>query len=154
MACRQCDCTMQSLWVDPKDKTVWWCPRCGTIKVRWRNGQEEINSPNPRPDLTGTDMEKLMDAISYTEGVDALLDGTIPARKNPKDPTSEPIWLKERVEMLLDQLESTADKLSDCWMFLDRLARLQDGSSLDIVRKSAERLLRRQQCPGWKDGEK
>lgn len=117
-----------------------------------------FDKPKKQVDLAGThgnqtDFEKYMEAVSYTESVDAMLDGVIPSRRSQTDPTSEPIWLKERVQMLLDQLESTADKLSDCWLFLDRLARLQDGSDLTIVRKSAERLLRKQQCPGWKDGQ-
>ncbi len=51
----------------------------------------------------------------------------------------------------LAELETTADKLSDCWLWIDTAARLQDGGSIDILRKSAERLLRKHQCPGWKD---
>lgn len=58
--------------------------------------------------------------------------------------------LQGRVAALEAELESTAGKLADCWLWLDTAARLQDGSCIAIVRKSAERLLRKQQAPGWK----
>lgn len=48
MSCPKCEHTMQNLWVDPKDKRIFWCPRCGTIKVQWigwPGGQEEVVSP-------------------------------------------------------------------------------------------------------------
>lgn len=91
--------------------------------------------------------ERLNEAISYTETVDALLDGIIPARKDAKDPTSEHIYLKERVQMLIDQNEKAADMLSDCWMLLDRIAR--DDADFS-TRREAVAMLRRHQCPGWK----
>ncbi len=59
--------------------------------------------------------------------------------------------LTGKVAALEAELESTADKLTDCWLWIDTAARLQDGSSIEILRKSAERLLRKHQCPGWKD---
>ena len=51
-------------------------------------------------------------------------------------------------EELEAELEMTADKLTDCWLFLDRLAR---GGSYAITEVVA--LLRKQECPGWKDGQ-
>lgn len=57
----------------------------------------------------------------------------------------------ERIAKLEAELELTADKLSNCWLWIDTAARLQDGSCIEIIRKSAARLLRKQQAPGWKD---
>lgn len=65
-------------------------------------------------------------------------------------PDEGEIRLQGRVAALEAELEATADKLSDCWLWIDTAARLQDGSSIDIIRKSAARLLRKQQAPGWK----
>ncbi len=90
----------------------------------------------------------LAEAIEYTESVDALLDGIIPTRKDPKDPTSEQIWLKERVQLLIDQNESTADKLSECWIFLDRIASMNREHPLC---KRVGEFLTKQGTPGWKD---
>lgn len=97
--------------------------------------------------------EAMTEAISYTETVDALLDGIIPTRKDPNDPndpTSQQIWLKERVQLLIDQNESTADKLSDCWILLDEIA--HNAPKMTSVRAECEKLLRKHQCPGWKRG--
>jgi hypothetical protein len=48
--CPNCDHTMQSLWTNPEDKSMFWCPRCGTLKVQWphawgRPHHEEIEAP-------------------------------------------------------------------------------------------------------------
>lgn len=51
------------------------------------------------------------------------------------------------IESTNQELEMTADKLSDCWLFLDRLAH---GGSYAITEVTA--LLRKQECPGWKAG--
>ena len=40
-----------------------------------------------------------------------MLDGYAPTRKDATDPTSEQIWLKERVAILLQRHEEAADKL-------------------------------------------
>lgn len=94
--------------------------------------------------------EQLTEAISYTETVDAMLDGIVPSRVDSKDPTSQPIWLKERVQLLLDQLESTADKLSDVWLHLDSWAR-GEAPSLMFVWNAAASILRNQKAPGWEE---
>lgn len=66
-------------------------------------------------------------------------------------PTDSPQHDTE-IQRLTDELEMTADKLSDCWLFLDALARLQPGvDSLDIARRIAVTILRKQQAPGWKE---
>lgn len=91
------------------------------------------------------------EAVEYTEAVDAMLDGIIPTRKDSKDPTSQQLWLKERVQMLIDQNEATADKLSDCWLFLDAIARSPNlGDQNNPMVEHARELLKKQQCPGWK----
>jgi hypothetical protein len=54
---------------------------------------------------------------------------------------------EKRVKELEEELESTADKLSDCWLFLDAVA---DGDCLLSPRDNAAKLLRRQAAPGWK----
>jgi len=96
--------------------------------------------------------EQLSESISYTETVDAMLDGIIPTRKDPKDPTSQPLWLKERLQLLLDQLEDTADKLSGVWLHLDSWAR-GEAPSLEFVKDAAASILRHQKVPGWKDAD-
>lgn len=50
---------------------------------------------------------------------------------------------------LRDELEMTADKLTDCWLFLDELARSSSQTIPSEKRRAAE-LLRKQGCPGWK----
>jgi hypothetical protein len=94
----------------------------------------------------------MTEAISYTETVDAMLDGIIPTRKDPKDQTSQQLWLKERVQMLIDQNEATADKLSNVWLHLDSWAR-GEAPSLEFVKDAAATILRNQRCPGWKVGQ-
>ena len=49
-------------------------------------------------------------------------------------------------EVMLVQNEQNADKLSDCWLFLDSLARCSDAP----ISKAAESILKKQQAPGWK----
>lgn len=67
------------------------------------------------------------------------------------------LWLKDRVQLLLDHLESTADKLSDCWLFIDQnVARTCVTDSTlrhAALIADAKALLRRQACPGWKEGQ-
>jgi hypothetical protein len=46
------------------------------------------------------------------------------------------------------ELEATADKLSDCWLLLDEIAR--NAPKMTIARAACEALLRKQQAPGWK----
>lgn len=46
---------------------------------------------------------------------------------------------------LLADNDDLADKLTDCWLLLDRVARTPQLSRID-----AEELLRNQQAPGWK----
>ncbi len=46
------------------------------------------------------------------------------------------------------ELEETANKLADCWIFLDALAR---GEWDRIPQQEAQRILRQQQAPGWCD---
>ncbi len=91
-----------------------------------------------------TDFDRFIEAVSYTETVDALLDGTIPTRAN-----GEKIYLQERVKLLLEQLEQTADKLSDCWLLMDALAR--QSTVVEELRAMAKDYLKRQGCPGWKE---
>ena len=70
-------------------------------------------------------------------------------------PDEGEIRLQGTVAALEAELEMTADKLSDCWLWLDAVARLHpESNSLDLIRQGAARLLRRQQAPGWKDAPK
>jgi hypothetical protein len=50
------------------------------------------------------------------------------------------------------ELESTANKLSDCWLFLDELARNSNifGYTIEQIRETAVAILTKQQAPGWK----
>jgi hypothetical protein len=54
---------------------------------------------------------------------------------------------EKRVKELEEELESTADKLSDCWLFLDAVA---SSDCLLYPRYNAAKLLCRQAAPGWK----
>lgn len=92
--------------------------------------------------------DAMTEAISYTETVDSLLDGLIPSRVNPKDPTSAPIYLKERLQMLIREHDRVSELVADCWIFLDALARTFKGNPVGI---RAERILRAQKAPGWKE---
>jgi hypothetical protein len=47
---------------------------------------------------------------------------------------------------LLADNDDLADKLTDCWLLLDRVAR-----SPSLHNTDAEELLRKQKAPGWKD---
>lgn len=57
--------------------------------------------------------------------------------------------VSESLKCVLAELEDTADKLSDCWIFLDQIAR----ASHTPVSKACARLLKKHQAPGWKAGE-
>lgn len=56
----------------------------------------------------------------------------------------------ERIAKLEAELEATAGKLADCWLWLGRLAR--HDATMEVCR-SAAALLRKQQAPGWKEVE-
>ena len=47
---------------------------------------------------------------------------------------------------VLAENDEYADKLTDCWLLLDRVARTPQLSSTDAVE-----LLRKQKAPGWKE---
>lgn len=94
--------------------------------------------------------DNLNESIEYAETVDAMLDGIVPSRKDAKDPTSQQLWLKERLELLLYRYEATSEKLSDVWMWLDGIAR-SERTDIPWIKGAAETILRRQQCPGWKE---
>lgn len=49
-----------------------------------------------------------------------------------------------------NEIERLADRLSDCWLLLDAVAR---GGKPEAAKIAAANLLREQQCPGWKVGE-
>jgi hypothetical protein len=74
-----------------------------------------------------------------------MLDGYVKTRENPNDPGSRKLWLKDRVLLLLAELESTANKLSDVWIQLDQYAR---GGK--FTPEMAEMLLRQQKVQGWR----
>lgn len=57
-----------------------------------------------------------------------------------------------RVRSLEQEIESTANKLSDVWLLLDDIARSQRDS--DQTRMMAAAVLMKQQCPGWKEGDR
>lgn len=59
---------------------------------------------DPRIGDTKSDFENYIEAVSYSETVDAMLDGTIPT----KDKYGKPIYLKERVAMLLELSQEAA----------------------------------------------
>ena len=66
------------------------------------------------------------------------------ARECPPDRTvCEKCYPREQ------ELESTADKLSDAWLLLDDIAR--SGRDSDQTRQAAAAMLMAQQAPGWKD---
>lgn len=58
-------------------------------------------------------------------------------------------WKDEalRLAILDEELEATAGKVADCWLFLDEIAR---RSPCAKMRENAMALLRKQQAPGWK----
>lgn len=46
MACPTCDHTMQNLGIKDWVKgSIFWCPRCGTLKFRRSQNFEEVESP-------------------------------------------------------------------------------------------------------------
>lgn len=51
---------------------------------------------------------------------------------------------KEDWRKLIENQEELADKLSDCWILLDEIARC-------VPVPAVERLLRRHGAPGWKE---
>lgn len=64
---------------------------------------------------------------------------------------TSPSQIKKAIEKLDSEYTDAADKLSDCWLWIDRIARLGEGPvDIDIIRKSASCLLRKQKTPGWK----
>jgi hypothetical protein len=124
----------------------------------WIRGERRSNPPASVPstlaeenDDDGTmcrmqrSDEKLTVEIEYLETVDAMLDGYVKTRENPNDPGSRKLWLKDRVLLLLAELESTANKLSDVWIQLDQYAR---GGK--FTPEMAEMLLRQQKVQGWR----
>lgn len=52
----------------------------------------------------------------------------------------------EDASAMAAEIDRLAGQLSDCWLFLDEIAR---GETLTIKRRS-EALLRKQNAPGWK----
>ena len=54
------------------------------------------------------------------------------------------------VRRLLENIEVLSDMLSDCWLVLDEVARIETLAVERIVRK-ARRLLKHQAVPGWKE---
>jgi hypothetical protein len=53
--------------------------------------------------------------------------------------------VEARLPNTSDELETTADKLSDCWIHLDAFARGEPFTS-----DMAKSILKHQQAPGWK----
>lgn len=45
MSCPTCSGTMKTLYADSESDAIWWCQRCGTIKERWKSGDEESEAP-------------------------------------------------------------------------------------------------------------
>ena len=75
------------------------CDECLHRRAIW------FNERSGWPEQKGTDFEKYVESVSYMEGVDAMLDGYIPS----KDFDGKPIYLKERVRMLLELFEVMAE---------------------------------------------
>ena len=97
MACNTCSHTMPALFASDS-VTVWWCPHCGTAKIR----------------------------------------------RGARGPGDGEVVVPRQVA----ELERTADKLSDCWLFLDAVAH---SECLLAPRQGAAALLRKQEAPGWKN---
>jgi len=51
-----------------------------------------------------------------------------------------------------EELDVTAGHVADCWLYLDAWAR-SDSVTIEDVKEICKTLLRKQQAPGWKDGE-
>ena len=68
--------------------------------------------------------DRWVDLANYTEGVDALLDGVVPVNKDGK-----PLWLRERVEMLVAKATERNDLVLELYQWLDKEYGLaaQDG---------------------------
>lgn len=60
----------------------------------------------------------------------------------------EVIGLQVENDRLREELESTANKLSDCWLFLDGIGRCRH--SHPTLKENAQNLLTLQEAPGWK----
>ena len=52
------------------------------------------------------------------------------------------------VSALVNEIDRVANQLSDCWLFIDALARHQVND--DHVPQLAKALLTKQEAPGWK----
>lgn len=48
---------------------------------------------------------------------------------------------------------ASADKLSDCWLFLDQVARYWASALPSTIAERAAVILRKQGAPGWRDTE-
>ncbi len=61
--------------------------------------------------------------------------------------------VQEDMRALMAYAEALSDRLSDCWLYIDDVARVPESVRVidQETRKLAEALLRRQGAPGWKE---